>query len=187
MSQIRQLVVVIGSVRKDRIGPVVARWLLGRVASHNATQVDVIDLDAIDLPDDLGNGGDAVMFRKRIDGADGFIVVTPEYNRGYPGTLKTAIDTAVTEWHAKPVGFVSYGGMSGGMRAVEQLRPVFAELHAVTMQAVVAVPFVWDQIDQHGHLCPPERAASAAATLLRQLTWWAWALRHAKARHPYQP
>jgi NAD(P)H-dependent FMN reductase len=187
MNQICQLAVIIGSVRKDRIGPVVARWLLDQVRSHTATQVDVIDLAALDLPDDLDNGGDAVMFRKRIECADGFIVVTPEYNRGYPGTLKTAIDTAVTEWQAKPVGFVSYGGISGGLRAVEQLRPVFAELHAATMQAVVSVPFVWDRVDEHGDLCPPDRAASAAATLLRQLTWWAWALRHAKARQPYQP
>jgi NAD(P)H-dependent FMN reductase len=187
MNELCRLAVIVGSVRKDRLGPVVARWLLDQLGSHTGIQVDVIDLGELDLPDDLDGGGDAVLFRKRVECADGFIVVTPEYNRGYPGALKTAIDTAAAEWHAKPVGFVSYGGISGGLRAVEQLRPVFAELHAVTMQAVVSMPFVWDQIDEERELCPPDRTASAAVTLLRQLTWWAGALREAKARQPYQP
>jgi NAD(P)H-dependent FMN reductase len=187
MTQICRLAVIIGSVRKDRVGPIVARWLLGQIRPHIGIQLDVVDLVDLELPDDLDNGGDAMMFRKRIDSADGFIVVTPEYNRGYPGALKTAIDTAFTEWHAKPVGFVSYGGISGGLRAVEQLRPVFAELHAVTMQAVVSVPFVWERMDEHGDLYPPDRTASAAATLLRQLTWWAQTLRQAKAHQTYQP
>jgi len=59
---------------------------------------------------------------------DAFVVVTPEYNHGYPGPLKTAIDSVGREWHAKPVGFVCYGGLSGGLRAVEQLRIVFASV-----------------------------------------------------------
>ncbi len=66
--------------------------------------------------------------------ADAFLVVTPEYNHGYPAALKELIDSVYEPWHAKPVAFVSYGGASGGIRAVEQLRQVFAELHAVTLR-----------------------------------------------------
>jgi NAD(P)H-dependent FMN reductase len=185
MNEPLQLGVIVASVRKDRLGPTVARWFLGEVESRTDAQVDVIDLAELDLPDDLSGGGDTEVFTKRIDRADAVVVVTPEYNRGYPGALKTAIDTALPEWRAKPVGFVSYGGISGGLRAIEQLRTVFAELHTVTMQAAVSLPYVWDQFDENGILRQPERAASAAATLLRQLTWWATALRQAKSLVPY--
>lgn len=180
-----QLAIVIASVRKDRIGPTVARWLHSQVRAGIDAPVDIIDLAHLDLPHDLDGGADTDVFTKRIESADAIIVVTPEYNRGYPGALKTAIDTAVSEWRAKPVGFVSYGGISGGLRAVEQLRTVFAELHVVTMQASVSLSFVWDQFDEEGRLRQPERAASAAGTMLRQLAWWARALRDARTRQPY--
>lgn len=180
-----RLAVIVASVRKDRVGPAVARWFVGEAEARTDAEVDVIDLAALTLPDDLAGGGDTEVFTKRIDRADAVVVVTPEYNRGYPGALKTAIDTVLPEWRAKPIGFVSYGGISGGLRAVEQLRTVFAELHTVTMQAAVSLPHVWDQLDEHGELRQPHRAASAAATLLRQLSWWATALRQARSVAPY--
>jgi hypothetical protein len=73
-----------------------------------------------------------------IDAADAFVVVTPEYNHSYPASLKHAIDMAHGEWNTKPVAFVSYGGISGGLRAVEALRLVFAELHATTIRDTVS-------------------------------------------------
>jgi NAD(P)H-dependent FMN reductase len=182
---ISHLAVIIASVRKDRLGPRVARWLLTRIQAHTDAPIDLIDLAHLDLPPDLGGGGDAEVFSKRIERADSIIVVTPEYNRGYPGALKTAIDTVLPQWRAKPAGFVSYGGVSGGLRAVEQLRAVFAELHVVTVQASVSLPYVWDQFDEAGNLRQPERAASAAGTMLRQLDWWAATLRRGKAIRPY--
>ncbi|GAA0583743.1 NAD(P)H-dependent oxidoreductase [Kribbella sandramycini] len=180
-----RLAVIVASVRKDRIGPQVAGWFLDAVRQSEFGEVDVIDLAELDLPIDLGGGGDTELFTKRLDWADAIAIVTPEYNRGYPGALKTAIDTAKREWRATPVGFVSYGGLSGGLRAAEQLRSVFAELHAVTMQAQVSLQYVWDQFDDEGTLRAPDRPASAAATLLRQLTWWGNALRTARATTPY--
>ena len=185
MSEWLQLAVIVASVRKDRVGPTVARWFVEHVPAETDARVDLIDLAGLDLPDDLAGGGDAEAFSRRIDRADAVVVVTPEYNRGYPGRLKTAIDTALPEWRTKPVGFVSYGGVSGGLRAVEQLRGVFGELHTVTMQASVSLPHVWDQLDENGRL-RPGRSTSAATTLLRQLTWWASALRQARATTPYQ-
>jgi NAD(P)H-dependent FMN reductase len=186
MSGIPQLAVIVASVRKDRIGPAVARWFLSRAQPRTEARIDVIDLADLHLPADLAGGGDTDVFAKRIASADAIVVVTPEYNRGYPGALKTAIDTVLPEWRVKPVGFVSYGGISGGLRAVEQLRNVFTELHVVTTQATVSLSYVWDQLDEHGELRPSERAASAADTMLRQLDWWAGALRQARSDRPYE-
>lgn len=104
---------------------------------------------------------------------------------GYSRTLKNLIDLHHTQWQAKPVGFVSYGGISGGLRAVEHLRPVFAELHAVTVRDSVAFPNPWPRFDPTGTLLDPDAAESAAATMLDQLTWWAEALRTARTTHPY--
>lgn len=87
-------------------------------------------LDVIDLADTRVPSAELA---DRIGAADAFVVVTPEYNHSYPGPLH-AIDSVGEQWRAKPVGFVSYGGVSGGLRAVEPLRVVFAELHAVTIR-----------------------------------------------------
>jgi NAD(P)H-dependent FMN reductase len=179
-----QLAVIVGSVRTGRISPVVASWLMTQLAQQEQIGIDIIDLADLCLPDSLDGSGDAPVFTKAIDAADGFIVVTPEYNHGYPGALKTAIDTVRDEWRAKPVGFVSYGGTAGGLRAVEQLRLVFAELHAVAVRQVVSLHWVHDLFDGNGEL-RDLGAPAAARTMVAQLCWWARALRNARAESPY--
>jgi NAD(P)H-dependent FMN reductase len=179
-----QLAAIVGSVRAGRIAPIVASWLMTQLGQHEQISIDMIDLAGLSLPDSLDGGGDASGFAKRVDAADGFIIVTPEYNHGYPGALKTAIDTARDEWRAKPVGFVSYGGTAGGLRAVEQLRLVFAELHAVTVRQVVSLHRVHDLFDGSGELRDPG-APAAARTMVAQLCWWAGALRKARAESQY--
>jgi len=116
------------------------------------------------------------------------VVIVPEYNRGIPGPLKTLIDCYNAEWEAKPVGFVSYGlSLSGGLRAVEHLRQVFAEFHAVGVKDTVTFPRVLDQFDANANFAPDLDGSTAAAKLmLDQLSWWARALREAKARRPYR-
>lgn len=179
------LAVIVASVRAQRIGPEVARWFLQWLEPHTEAVVDHIDLAELDLPSDLAGGGDAECFAKRVERADAAVVITPEYNHGYPGPLKTAIDTAYEQWWAKPVGFVSYGGGAGGLRAVEQLRAVFAELHVVTMRTGVQIPHAYDAFDERGDLRSPEHAASAAGAMLRELSWWARSLRQARHERPY--
>jgi NAD(P)H-dependent FMN reductase len=128
-----RLAVIIGSTRPGRLGGPIAGWFAGQARLRDDMEVDVIDLIDVDLPSafprHLSPG--LVAFVERIGRADAFVVVTPEYNHGYPACLKQAIDLPRREWRTKPVGFVSYGGMSGGLRAVEQLRLVFAELEAI--------------------------------------------------------
>ena len=116
-------------------------------------------------------------FRARIDRADAFIVVTPEYNHSYPAALKHAIDLAHGEWRRKAVGFVSYGGVSGGLRAVEHLRGVFAELHATTVRETVSFHGPWNGFGEHDHPSDPASARQAVTVMVDDLVWWGRALR----------
>ncbi|MCD0452135.1 NAD(P)H-dependent oxidoreductase [Actinocorallia sp. API 0066] len=188
-----RLAVIIGSTRKARLGPMVADWFVERARAHGGVEIDVVDLADAALPYGLDGQADdgsytspaVAAYAARIDAADAFVVVTPEYNRGYPAALKLAIDTVYREWNAKPVGFVSHGGQSGGLRAVEQLRQVFAELHAVTMRDGVCFPMAAQQFEDGGSPRDAEGATISAKLLLDQLTWWAETLRTARAERPY--
>ncbi len=109
--------------------------------------------------------------------------MTPEYNHGYPAALKQAIDLAYEQWFAKPVAFVSSGGIVGGLRAVEQLRQVFAELHAVTIRDTVSFHGPDAAFDGSGET--RDAAAEAALkVMLDRLTWWASALRATREQEP---
>jgi NAD(P)H-dependent FMN reductase len=171
------LAVIVGSVRETRFGPVVANWLVGQAKQRADLAVDVIDLADTPIP--------SATFADRVGAADAFVVVTPEYNHSFPGPLKTAIDSVRTQWQAKPVGFVSYGGISGGLRAVEPLRVVFAELHAVTVRDTVSFHGARQRFDDNGNPREAHQVNTAATVLLDQLTWWAHALRTARATCPY--
>jgi NAD(P)H-dependent FMN reductase len=189
-----RLAIVIGSVRDGRFGPVVTEWFAGQAGTHGEYEVDVIDLAEAGLPVVLpafgaepGPGAERVRaLSPRLERADAFVVVTPEYNHSYPASLKNAIDWHNAEWHAKPVAFVSYGGLSGGLRAVEHLRQVFAELHAVTVRETVSFHGAWSEFGEDGTPKDPEAVNSAAKALLDQLGWWARALRAARAAEPYR-
>ena len=190
-----RVAVIIGSTREGRFGETVARWFVDQARQFHDLEIDVVDLRDTPLPtvQQAGPVGTGVYasaqvraFAGRIDTADAFVVVTPEYNHGYPASLKLAIDSVYPEWKAKPVGFVSYGGVSGGLRSVEQLRLVFAELHTVTIRDAVSFPMARRQFDADGVPGDPDRANAAAKKLLDELTWWADALREARARQPYR-
>jgi len=180
---------IYGSARKGRFCDKVAEWAGEQINSHGEFALDVIDPMVIlpqALQEPIAHQGQASLW-ERIAAADGFVVVTPEYNHGYPAALKSLIDSVGAEWQAKPVAFVSYGGVSGGLRAVEQLRLVFAELHTVTIRDEVSFVKAWEQFDDAGQLREPARAKRSMATLLKRLHWWAIALRNARGVMPYAP
>ncbi|QKT03958.1 NAD(P)H-dependent oxidoreductase [Ectothiorhodospiraceae bacterium 2226] len=181
-----KLAMIYGSTREGRLVETVGRWAGSHIAAHGAFELDVIDPLALALPthpapDDPASGE----LHQRLEAADAFVIVVPEYNHGYPAPLKALIDAAYTPWQAKPVSFVSYGGLSGGLRAVEQLRQVFPELHAVTLRDGVCLPNVWEQFDAAGNLHAPARYERVMATMLERLQWWARALREARHAAPY--
>jgi len=134
-----RVAVIYGSTRPGRFCDTVVRWTVERLAASEKFQLDVID-PAEPSPAQSMDERPTQSLQQRLGQADAFVIVTPEYNHGYPAPLKALIDSSGAEWHAKPVAFVSYGGASGGLRAVEQLRLVFAELHAVTIRDSVSFP-----------------------------------------------
>lgn len=186
-----KLAVIMGSNREGRFGPVVCDWFVSRATGRTDFTVELIDLADTELPtalsfspsvpvrDQLGKVTD------RLGAADAFVVVTPEYNHSYPASLKTLIDWHFHEWQAKPVGFVSYGGISGGLRAVEHLRQVFAELHAVAVRDTVSFHNAGALFDEQGRHRDPDRADAAATAMLDQIAWWGLALRDAKSARAY--
>jgi NAD(P)H-dependent FMN reductase len=116
--------------------------------------------------------------------ADGYIIVSPEYNHGYPAVLKNAFDAIYPEWNNKPVGFVSYGN-AGGARAVEQLRLVAVELQMAPIKAAIHIPgHIFMAIVRPKEGDPPHPLAALkdqANAFLDQLVWWAQALKAARA------
>ncbi|MFE1953771.1 MULTISPECIES: NADPH-dependent FMN reductase [Streptomyces] len=184
--------VIVGSTRDGRLSPTVADWFTTQARTHAPeTHFDVIDLADLDLPERHPSWGhqrtpDQADLAGRIADADAYVVITPEYNHSFPAHLKHFIDLHHTEWQAKPVGFVSYGGVAGGLRAVEQLRLVFAELHCTTVRDGVSFHRATaDHFTPGGPADDPQGAAGAAKVLLDQLDWWAHALRTARAERPY--
>ena len=187
MTEAHPLAIIIGSTREGRFGLQVASWFQHLARDHGAFSVDVIDLADADLPVILTRDSTPALdaYRHRLDRADAFVVITPEYNHGYPAPLKQAIDLAHREWQAKPVAFVSYGGLAGGLRAVEQLRPVFAELHATTIRDVVSLHNPWSLFDEDPRMDETTVLKAAAKTMLDRLAWWTAALSSARHASPY--
>ena len=132
-----RLTIIIGSTRPGRAGLPIATWFADRARSHGGFDVAVVDLAELDLP--LLDEPEHPRLRRYVhehtkawsacvDAADAVVMVTPEYNHGYPAALKNAIDYLHEEWQDKPVAFVSYGGISAGTRAVQQLKQVVTTL-----------------------------------------------------------
>jgi NAD(P)H-dependent FMN reductase len=182
------LTVLTSSTRTGRFGPVVADWFVRQAREHGEFAVTCVDLGEVITPQLWSNPSQGPRWRRVIGGSDAFVVVTPEYNHSYPGLLKHAIDSLNQEWHRKPVGFVSYGGLSGGLRAVEALRLVFAELYAVSVRDTVSFHGGRARFDEVGEPLERTTAETAAQRMLGELTWWARALRTARAEGlPIEP
>jgi NAD(P)H-dependent FMN reductase len=194
MKQLIKVGLIYGSARQGRFCDTVARWTEKELGAGGNFSIEVIDPAAHsraarqEARQNEAQANEAAGYRSlrsQLDAADAFVVVTPEYNHGYPAALKELIDSAGEEWYAKPVAFVSYGGVSGGLRAVEQLRQVFAELHVVSIRDSVSFQNAWQTFDSNGCPAEPERCSAQMSRMLAKLHWWAIALRTAREKSPY--
>ena len=172
--------IILGSTRQGRSGGKVARWFGDVAASRDDLNVELVDLRDWPLPffDEpippmrrLGEDERIQAWAGKIREADGFVLVTPEYNHGYPAVLKNALDHLYYEWNDKPVGFVGYGGQSGGIRAVQQLRQVVIELAMVPMRQQVILPKVYTAFDDAGNITDEGLNRSASAVLDELVPW----------------
>ncbi|MYS95425.1 MULTISPECIES: NADPH-dependent FMN reductase [Streptomyces] len=184
-----RVTLVVGSNRHGRFGPVVAGWLLDHLQGRDDLVAEVVDVVDVDLPTSFEPTPEATAalsgVTPKLARADAFVVLTPEYNHSFPAGLKNLVDWHFGEWRAKPVALVSYGGLAGGLRAVEHLRQVFAELHAVTVRDTVSFHNAGASFDDAGTLHDPSGPDAAAKAMLDQLVWWGLALREARAKRPY--
>ena len=144
MSETIRVKAIIGSIREGRFGERPARWICDELKSWDGIETELLDLKDYPMPlfdpptspsmMDMKYPNEVVQkWSAKINDGDAFVMVTPEYNHGYPSSLKNAIDWLSPEWSRKPVGFVSYGS-AGGSRAVEQLRQVAIEMNMVPIR-----------------------------------------------------
>lgn len=187
ITEIPTLQIVIVSTRPGRKGPAVATWFAEQARVHGKFKAEIADLGIIDLP--MMDEPEHPRLRKyqhdhtkawsaRIDRSNAFVFVTPEYNHGAPPSLVNALDYLVEEWAYKPVAFVSYGGISGGLRSVQMTKQIVVSLKMVPLVESVAIPMFTKFIDPAtGVFTPEEIHAGNAAKMLDELLRWSNALR----------
>lgn len=168
----------LGSTRPNRIGPAFAAWFSAIAEKHPNFDVEIIDLADIGLPFlDEPHHPRLQKYTQRhtlewseiVSRADAFVFVTPEYNYGYSAVMKNAIDYLCHEWADKAVGFVSYGGVAGGTRAVQQLKQVVTTLRMVPVLESVNIPFAMTQVGHDGVYGGDPDVDSAAVLMLDEL------------------
>jgi len=182
--------VILGSTRPGRFGDKVASWFMQHAATHPDLSAELVDLADWPLPffnspvpPAMRESQDpqAVAWANKVSAADSYVLVTPEYNHGYPAVLKNALDHVVRPWRHKPVGFVGYGGPGAGIRAVEQLRQVVVELDMIPLRQQVSIQNVYTAFDNDGTLHDPMGPDRQAAAVLDELGLWSRQLNDMRA------
>ncbi|MEI5681699.1 MULTISPECIES: NADPH-dependent FMN reductase [unclassified Mesorhizobium] len=181
----QKLNIIIGSTRPGRVGPVFAKWFADFTRKHGKFEPVLVDLADFNLPifDEpkhprLGQYENAhtKKLSEAIDAGDAFVFVTPEYNYFAPASLINAITYLSAEWRYKPAGFLSYAGVSGGLRAVESIKPLLMAQKVVPLQEGVPVPN-YPQFLKDGVFEPSELITTGATAMLDELDRWAGALK----------
>jgi NAD(P)H-dependent FMN reductase/ribosomal protein S27AE len=174
--------VILGTPRQGRLSEHVARVMLEQLAKRDDVETKLIDVRHLDLsPMDAGEAIKDPAFSETVLHSDGLVIVAPEYNHGYPGILKHALDTNLKEYIHKPVGLcgVSAGGF-GGTRVVESLLPVMRELGLVTIFWDVNVSSAGKVFDASGQLLD-DALPRRIDKMVGELVWMARALRYARS------
>ncbi|NMP21717.1 NADPH-dependent FMN reductase [Sulfobacillus harzensis] len=180
------LLVIIGSTRPTRVGSAVGQWFVDHARTDGRFTTEVADLAEMALP--LLDEPDHPRVRqyrhphtqawsKRVETADAVVFITPEYNYGVSAPLKNAIDYLHHEWQIKPAAFVSYGGVSGGTRAVQMLKQIVTTVKMVPLCEAVVIPWVEQFLDDDKHFCATPALEEAASVMLNELLFWAKGLK----------
>lgn len=184
-----KLKVIVGSTRPGRVGIHVGKWIHGVAAAHPAFDADLVDLAEVGLP--LYDEPVHPRLRKYqhehtrrwsaiVDAADAYVLVMPEYNYSVAPALANALDYVFAEWACKPAGFVTYGGVSGGLRAAQLIKVTLSALKVVPIPEAVVIPFVANHISD-GVFVPNETHVTAAGQMLDETARWAEALKPLRA------
>lgn len=186
-----KLQIIITSTRPTRIGPKVAGWIDTAAREHAGfEEIELVDLAEVNLP--MMNEPHHPRLRTyihqhtkdwsaKVDSADAFIFVTPEYNYGFTAPLKNALDYLQHEWAYKPVGLVSYGGVAAGTRAAQMIKQVVTTLKMTPVFEAVSIPFVHSMINEDDQLEPNDIMVAAAKAMFDELRRVSDALRPLRA------
>lgn len=176
--------IILGTAREGRYSEKVAKFVISEIEKNTKIETEIIDVRDYILghTDNTKSSIQAKRLGDKISRADGFIIVSPEYNHGYPGELKMALDMLYEEYARKPMAIcgVSMGGL-GGARMVEQLRLVSIEFHMVPIREAVYFSGVTNLFDENGNIKDP-LYESRIKTLLEELLWYANALKLARLK-----
>jgi len=176
-----KLHVITVSTRPGRSGFPLSRWIFERATTDSRFDVELVDLKDENLPmfDEPRHPRlrqyeheHTKRWSAKIDAADAFIFVTPEYDHGTPPSLINALVYLLHEWAHKPVGFVSYGGPAGGTRAVQMVKPMMTALKMVVLHESVMAPLFLHSIDDKGVFNPSELQQAGAQAMLDGLSKW---------------
>lgn len=188
-----KILIILGSTRQNRFSERPANWIFKEAKKRKDIEVELIDLRDYPLPffdeaispsmaKEPYSNENVKKLVKKVNEADGFIVVSPEYNHGYPAVLKNMFDYIYKEWNRKAIGFVSYGTV-GGARSVEQLRQVAIELQLAPIRQALHIPtqlFFDLMMGKNKEENPFEGLNSQAESFIDQLIWWTKALKNAR-------
>ncbi|MEQ1869092.1 MAG: NAD(P)H-dependent oxidoreductase [Vicinamibacterales bacterium] len=184
------LQIVTVSTREHRKGPAITAWFEQAARAHGGFAIEVVDLAEVNLP--MMNEPENPRLRHYrhehtkawsliATRADAFVFVLPEYNHSIPPSLANALDYLLLEWAYKAAAFVSYGGVSGGLRAVQHTKPMLTGLRMMPIPEAVVIPFFNKQINEAGIFTPNPAESSAAASMLDELLRWTMALQALRA------
>lgn len=181
-----RLHIVICSTRPGRVGPSVARWFQRFAENHGEFDARLVDLADFNLPvydepfhpaQQKYQNPHTKAWSESVAAADAYVFVTPEYNYSPPPSLVNALNYVYREWNYKPCGFVSYGGVSGGLRAAQAAKMQITTLKMMPMMEGVMVQMVSNLIGEDGEFHPTEPIDRSAATLLDELLRWTLGLK----------
>lgn len=172
------LMVIVTSTRPSRVGRKVGDWVVEQATAHGGFDIDLVDLGELELPHmnepnhprlrtyTLQHTHD---WSARVASADAFVFVLAEYNHSFTAPLKNAIDYLLHEWAYKPVGFVSYGGVAAGTRAVQAIKPVCIAVRLFPVVEAVPIPWIGQQLDEDGAFKSSETFEAGAKAMLDEL------------------
>lgn len=182
--------IIVGSTRPGRFSIQASQWLLDFANRRGDAEYVLVDLAEFDLPlfeEPVSplyapvQNPNAQAFAARLGELDGFVFATPEYNHSTSGALKNALDYAYAEWNFKPAGFISWGAIAGGVRAVEHLRGILAEFKVYDLREQIVIPNFYLNFDEQGRYRFGESEERQAAAMLDELVFWTEQMTNARA------
>jgi NAD(P)H-dependent FMN reductase len=182
-----KLAIILGSTRPGRAGESVAQWVYELAKKRADAEFELVDIEEFNLPlldepvppsQGKYSKPHTKAWAAKINSFDGYIFVTPEYNHGIPAALKNAIDFLYAEWNNKAAGFVGYGS-AGGVRAVEHLRLVMAEVQVATVRNQVMLS-LRDDFENYSVFKPREFHEKTVGQVFDQVIAWAVALKNVR-------